>query len=233
MNRPMKLIACLLSVALLLSSFVTFAGPLQAQGVRPLAQAPEMPVTSAAVQDGPQDPELTKRFRRYDVMKLDREAAAAQVKNRGRMILKTSHGNFDLEFSPHDLRSSDYTAQEIGADGVARTLPRAPVSTFRASVKDDPRAQARMSLGENGLEGAIITGTDKFFIQPARSLSKTAPADEFVFYSATDVEDTDETDESCGVTLADEIAARQEMAAAATDGTDVTSELNSVPPVSP
>ena len=229
----MKLIACLLSVALLLSSFVTFAGPLQAQGVRPLAQAPEMPVTSAAVQDGPQDPELTKRFRRYDVMKLDREAAAAQVKNRGRMILKTSHGNFDLEFSPHDLRSSDYTAQEIGADGVARTLPRAPVSTFRASVKDDPRAQARMSLGENGLEGAIITGTDKFFIQPARSLSKTAPADEFVFYSATDVEDTDETDESCGVTLADEIAARQEMAAAATDGTDVTSELNSVPPVSP
>ena len=52
------------------------------------------------VPDRSQDPELSKHFRRFDVVKLDHDAAATQVKNRGRMILETSHGNFDLEFAP-------------------------------------------------------------------------------------------------------------------------------------
>jgi hypothetical protein len=230
----MKLIACLLSFALFLSSFAAFPKSINAQSIRPLAQDLDAPVTGAAVQDRAQDPELTKHFRRYDMMKFDREAAARQVQNRGRMILKTSHGNFDLEFSPYDLRSSDYSAQQIGADGVAHKLAKTAVNTFRASVKDNANAQARMSLGANGLEGAIITGTDKFFIQPARALSKNAQADEFVFYSAADVADTEEGDESCGVTLADEIAAQEQIAAAAaTDTTEVKSELNNVPTISP
>jgi hypothetical protein len=83
----MKLIACLVSVALFLSSFAAFAQPINAQSIRPLAQ--DAPVTAAAVPDRAQDPELTKHFRRYDVMKLDREAAAKQVQNRGRMELRS------------------------------------------------------------------------------------------------------------------------------------------------
>jgi Metallo-peptidase family M12/Domain of unknown function (DUF4214)/Reprolysin family propeptide len=225
----MKLIACLITAALLISSFAAFAQPTSAQNIRPLAQSDDkVPLTVATDRDRPQDPELTKHFRRYDVVKFDRDAAAKQVKNRGRMILKTSHGNFDLEFSPYDLRSSDYSSQEIGADGVAHKQPTAPVNTFRASVKDNPRAQARMSLGADGLEGAIITGTDKYFIEPARSLSKTAQADEFVFYSVEDVVDTDL---ECGVTLADEVAAQQNLQAAS-DETE-TAAINTVTPLSP
>ena len=185
-----------------------------------------MPLRSATVQGRSQDPELTKHFRRYDVVKFDRDAATRQVKNRGRMILETSHGNFDLEFSPYDLRSSDYSAQEIGVDGTTHTLPKAPVNTFKASVKDNPRAQARMSVGADGLEGAIIIGTEKYFIQPARTLSKTAQSDEFVFYSVADVT---ETDAECGVTLADEVAQAESQAAEA----DVAAALNPINPISP
>src|SRR5215510_10023949 len=112
-----------------------------------------------------QDQELAKHFSRYDLMKIDRDAATREIKNRGRLLLKTSHGDFDLEFSPYDLRAPDYYAQEIGADGVRHKLPKGPVNTFKASVKNNPRAQARMSLGVNGLEGAIITETEKYFIQ--------------------------------------------------------------------
>ena len=227
----MKLIACLVTAALLISSFAAFAEPINAQGIRPLAQSqePDVPLTAATVQGRSQDPELTKRFRRYDVVKFDRDAAASQVKNRGRMILKTSHGNFDLEFSPYDLRSSDYSSQEIGADGVSHKLAKAPVNTFRASVKGNARAQARMSLGANGPEGAIITGTDKYFIEPARALSKTAQTDEFVFYSIKDVVDTDA---ECGVTLADEVAAQQQVQAASNED-EVAAAINSVTPLSP
>jgi len=188
-----------------------------------------VPLRSATVQGRSQDPELTKHFRRYDVVKFDRDAAARQMKNRGRMILETSHGNFDLKFSPNDLRSSDYVAQEIGADGTGHKLPKAPVNTFRASVEDHPGAQARMSLGVNGPEGAIITGTDKYFIQAARTLSKTAQADEFVFYSAADVT---ETSAECGVTLADEVAAQEELQSAPAED-EITGALSSVTPISP
>ena len=227
----MKLIACLITAALLVSSFAAFAQPTSAQNIRTLAQSDDqnVPLTVATEKGRAQDPELTKHFRRYDVVKFDREAAAKQVKNRGRMILKTSHGNFDLEFSPYDLRSSDYSSQEIGADGVAHKLANASVNTFKATVKDNPRAQARMSLGAEGLEGAIITGTEKYFIEPARALSKTAQADEFVFYS---VEDVVGTDAECGVTLADEVAVQQQLQAASAED-ETTAAINTVTPISP
>ncbi|HEY0728341.1 MAG TPA: hypothetical protein VGD38_09750, partial [Pyrinomonadaceae bacterium] len=161
MKTQIKLVACLVSAALLLSSSGAFGRPNNVQSIGPLAQSQDadVPLRGATVQGRSQDPELTKHFRRFDVVKFDRAAAARQVKNRGRMILETSHGNFDLEFRPNDLRSSDYSAQEIGADGSVHKLPKAPVTTFRASIKNNPRAQARMSVGADGLEGAIITGT--------------------------------------------------------------------------
>jgi hypothetical protein len=126
------------------------------------------------------------------------------VKTNGRLSLKTSQRDFDMKFVPYDLRSPDYTAQEIGPDGVAHKLPRTAVNTFKGSVKGDPRAQARIAVTSKGLEGAIITEGEQFYIQPARALSKYARADEFVFYSAEDVA---QTDASCGVTLAEEVAA--------------------------
>lgn len=232
----MKFIACLIIVALILSSSVFPAFAEQTQPKIPpfvsslKAHTQDVPVTGRNVETRAQDPELDKRVRRYDLVKIDPDAASKQIKNRGRLLLNTSRGNFDLEFSPNDLRSSDYQAQEIGADGIARELPKTPISTFKATVRGNPRAQARMSVGVDGFEGAIITDTDNYFIQPARALSKTAQSDEFIFYSK---EDLVETEDSCGLTLAEEVAAREELAAANSD-TDVTSELNNpVPPLSP
>ena len=152
------------------------------------------------------------------------------MKNRGRLSLKTSRRDFDLQFTPHDLRAPGYFAQETGRDGIARKLPKQDFQTFKGSVKGDSRAQARMSVGTKGLEGAIVTGTEQYFIQPARALSKNARSDEFVFYSAEDVAKTDDT---CGVTLAEEVAAREEVAAAQSK-TEITAELNSpITPLSP
>src|SRR6185503_21494 len=66
----------------------------------------------------------------------------------------------------------------------------------------------RLTVTPKGVEGAIITEDKQFYIQPARALSTNARADEFVFYSAEDVAATDAT---CGVTLAEEVAAREEL----------------------
>ena len=110
-----------------------------------------------------------------------------------------------MQLSPNDLRSSDYVAQEITADGVAHKLPRTAVNTYKGTVQGSPKAQARVTVTDNSVEGAIITGEERYFIQPARALSKEAREDEFVFYNGADVAKEAGT---CGVTLADEVAAR-------------------------
>jgi metallopeptidase family M12-like protein/pre-peptidase len=154
------------------------------------------------------DPEIAKTLKKYDLVKLDRVELASQMDRNGRILLETSAGNFDLELTPHDLRSQDYQSQSIGADGIARRLPITPVKTYKGRVNGSSRAQARMTLTKMGIEGIVITGSDRYFLQPARSLSKTANEDEFVFYSGND---TTEKPGTCGVTLADEVAARERL----------------------
>ena len=155
------------------------------------------------------DPELAKLFRKYDVLKLDPAIAASQIRRTGKLLLGTSAGQFDMKVAPHDIRSADYVAQVIGSDGIAQKLARTPVNTFKGEVRGLPQAQARLTIEQNSIEGSIITKSERYFIQPARALSRASRSDEFVFYRGSDViKDAGE----CGVTLADEVAAEEERA---------------------
>jgi len=219
LKNQIKLIACLVVAALILSYLSLPAHAEKDTAKRLAATAGQQsadsrigpqdgPVTGQRVQTRANDPELSRHFRNYDLIRMNPDLAAAAVKSNGRLSLKTSRRDFEMNFVPNDMRAPDYTAQEIGPDGIAHKLPRTAVNTFKGSVKGDPRAQARMAVTSKGLEGAIISEGDQFYIQPARGLSRNARADEFVFYSADDVA---ETDASCGVTLAEEVAAREEL----------------------
>ena len=177
-------------------------------------------VSGQLLQSERQDPELSRALRDYDLIRLEPRAAAAQIRKTGRLLLRTSSGDFDMELAPNDLRSSDYVAQVIDADGVAHKLAKTPVDTYKGIVHGSNGAQARLTVKEGSIEGAVITEGERYFIQPARSLSKERNEDEFVFYKGSDV--TKESG-SCGVTLADEVAARETPMV--TDGkADVTAE---------
>jgi len=155
------------------------------------------------------DAEIAKALKKYDLVRLGRAELKSQMQKDGRVLLRTSAGDFDLELTPHDMRSQDYQSQMIGADGVVRPLPATPVKTYKGPVNRSSRAQARMTLTEMGIEGIVITGSDRYFLQPARTFSKTASEDEFVFYNGND---TTEDPGTCGVTLADEVARRERLA---------------------
>ncbi|HLE63161.1 MAG TPA: M12 family metallo-peptidase, partial [Pyrinomonadaceae bacterium] len=155
----------------------------------------------------PQDPELSRMFRQYDLLILNGAAGARQIRSSGRVSLSTSWGVFDLELAPNDLRAPDYTAQSIGSDGVVRRLSETEITTFKGSVSRFQGGQARFTVTEDSLEGLIIVEGERFFVQPARLLSKQAQADEFVFYRGSDVRL--ESGE-CGVTLAAQIEAERE-----------------------
>ena len=179
-------------------------------------------VSGHLVQTERQDPELSKALRNYDLIKLDPRAAAAQIRNAGRLLISTSSGDFDMELAPNDLRSADYVAQVIDGDGVAHKLARTPVNTYKGTIRGSDEAQARLLVMEGSVEGAVITKAERYFIQPARSLSKERSEDEFVFYKGSDL--TKEAG-SCGVTLADEVAARENQAVL--EGkSEITAEAN-------
>jgi hypothetical protein len=194
-----SLIATLLVSALAFPSLGIRNPPAAAKGQE------EPLVSGQLVQVQTRDGELSKHFRKYDLIRMDPHAVAAQVRNKGRLLLKSSIRDFDMEMTPHDLRSPDYSAQVIDANGVAHPLPQPEVNTFKGFVKGLPDAYVRMALTEKGIEGAIITREKRYFLQPARSISKESRADDFVLYDSADV---NKDDGICGVTLADEVAAR-------------------------
>lgn len=165
-------------------------------------------VTGQLIQGQRSDAELTKHLRRYDLIRMDPTSVVAQVRRRGRLLLKSSQRDFDLEMVPHDMRSPDYSAHVVDSAGVRHPLPETEVSTYKGKVKDLPDAQVRMSLTASGIEGAIITKERHYFLQPARSISREARADDFILYDSSDLKNEDLT---CGVTLADEVAAHEQV----------------------
>ena len=188
-------------------------------------------LTGQLVQNQTRDQELSKHFRKYDLIRMDPATVAAQVRNSGRLLLKSSVRDFDLSMTPHDMRSSDYSAQVIDAQGVAHPLPKTEVNTYKGQVKGLPDAQVRMSLTEKGLEGAIITREKRYFLQPARSISKEARTDDFILYDSADLT---KEDGSCGVTLAEEVAAQSESTKPSATGVieaEVSGPVQSISPM--
>lgn len=195
-----------------------------AEGTPPAgAPTPQDAPMVAAELTQERDPELSKLFRKYDVLKLDPAIAASQIRRTGKLLLGTSAGQFDLKVAPHDIRSADYVAQVIGSDGIARKLAKTPVNTFKGEVRGLPQAQARLTIEQDSIAGSIITKSERYFIQPARGLSRASRSDEFVFYRGADViKDAGE----CGVTLADEVAAEEERARSTAESGSKSSASN-------
>ena len=162
-------------------------------------------VTGQLVQGQTRDGELSKHFRKYDLIRMDPDAVASQIRNRGRMLLKSSTREFDMHLTPHDLRSPDYNAQMIDSAGKVHKLPKPEVTTYKGEVKGLPNAQVRMSLTDKGVEGVIITREKRYFLQPARAISKGARADEFVLYDGADLT----KEEGTCATLADQVVAQE------------------------
>src|SRR5215212_8554072 len=204
-------------IAAMTFSVLAFPSPGSRSSAAP-AKAQEPIVTGQLVQGQTRDEELSRHFRKYDLIRMDPARVAAQVRNKGKLLIKSSARDFDLQLTPHDMRSADYIAQVIDADGVRHQLPKTEVNTYKGEVKGSPDAQARISLTERGVEGAIITRQGRFFLQPARSISKQAREDDFILYENNDLTEEGAT---CGVTLAEEVAAQEEAALAGADVIDV------------
>lgn len=150
----------------------------------------------------PQRRDLERVFTRHERLTLDPGQIQKQVKQTRSLTLNTSRGTFEMTLEPHDMRAPGYVAEARGDKGVT-ILERAPVRTYKGTVKGLPGAQARLTIDEGTVEGLIITPEELFFLEPVKRYSGTAAKSDFVFYSESDLK---ESAGECGTTMAEMVA---------------------------
>ena len=175
------------------------------------------------------DEEIGRVLGRYDRLGLDPASVERGVRQTGRLTLETSAGTFELLLAPHDVRADDYRAVEVFEGGGTRELPRAPSRTFKGTLAGAAGSHARFTIDRDTVEGMIIAGGEKFFVEPAARYSRQAPAGDFLFYRESDVVGGDPS--YCAVqTLAERVTSKLGAAAAAADDDPGQPAL---PPLSP
>ncbi|HEU4596094.1 MAG TPA: M12 family metallo-peptidase [Pyrinomonadaceae bacterium] len=152
----------------------------------------------------------------FDELTLDPAAVSKQVRETGRLSLRTTHGTFELELEASDVRAENYRAV-VMEEGGARELGRAPARTFKGTVRGLEGAQARFSIDAQKLEGLIATrGGELYFVEAAKNYSTAAGKSDFIFYPESSVRA--ESFGECGTTLAHRVGERAgEVAPGGTD----------------
>ncbi|HEX8285805.1 MAG TPA: Calx-beta domain-containing protein [Pyrinomonadaceae bacterium] len=167
---------------------------------------------SGQVKNAEFDQEIGRVLSRYDRLELDPASVESGVRRTGRLRLETSAGTFELLLAPHDVRADDYRAVEVLEGGETRELPRAPSRTFKGELAGAAGSQARFTIDRDTVEGMIIAGGEKFFVESAARYSRQAAPGEFLFYRESDVVGGDPV--ACAVqTLAGRVNSKLEASA--------------------
>ena len=149
--------------------------------------------------------EISRVLESFDRLALDPAEVLRGARESGRVTLQTSRGAFELEVEPFDIRAEDYRAVAVGEGGVVRELPRTPSRSWRGKVAGAEGTYVRLVLDAEKFTGIIITPSETFFVEPARSLSAAAEANEYLFYAESSVK---EAGGECGTTLAEQVGER-------------------------
>ena len=161
--------------------------------------------------------DLEQVFANHEDVTLDTRALAARVRENGRMSVKTGVHDFELQLRPNDLRSPNYRAEEVGADGVSRPVEMPAVATYKGNVEGVWASDARFTVKDDQIEGLIVTPTESFYLESAQKYSATAQATDYLVYKASDVRP--EITRSCADTLNEKVSANaQELMSSAASG---------------
>src|SRR5437763_1266855 len=147
--------------------------------------------------------DVERTLESFDELTLDPASMLRDVRKTGALTLNTSRGTFEMTLEPFDVRTDDYRAVEVEADGTTRELPREPSHAFRGTVSGMSGTQVRFILDDARFEGIIVTPDEKFYVEPEGRLSAAAGAGQFVFYPESGVKQKDMG--TCGTTLAQRV----------------------------
>ncbi len=141
---------------------------------------------SAGAQSGGLRNDLSRSFKKYELSRLDANAAFEKAQTRRMITIPTAPRNFDLNLLPHDLRTRNYRAEETTADGNF-ALEKSAVTTFKGKISGETESEVRLTMDGVKIEGYFSTANgEKFFIEPASRYSRFAEAGDFVAFDEKD-----------------------------------------------
>src|SRR5689334_2496092 len=103
----------------------------------------------------------------FDELSFEPASLLSRARKEGRLSLATSRGTFDLTIEPFDIRTDNYRAVAVEADGSTREIARTPARWFKGKVDGIENSQARFTLDESSFQGVIITPDETYFVEPA------------------------------------------------------------------
>src|SRR5436190_18246191 len=101
------------------------------------------------------------------------------------MSLKTRVNDFEVQLRPNDLRAANYHAEEVGADGISRTVEMPAVATYKGNVEGVWASDARFTVTDDQIEGLIVTPTESYYLESAQKFSATAQSTDYLIYKAS------------------------------------------------
>ena len=212
MKRNLKLVALLVVVVLVCSGTLALTLAREERSASPSIQQAATPApwysAPASMNQGGKTyrQDVAKALKRHDLVELEPQRVAEQVRLTGRLSLPTAEGTFELNLAPYDMLAPNYRAQVTFDGGEVRSIERGPVRTYKGTVAGIDGAQARFTMDGNTLEGLIITPSRLYFVEPAKRYSALASSKDFLVYNDSDV--IESSFGKCGVdTLARKVGA--------------------------
>ncbi len=153
--------------------------------------------------------QIDRILRRYDMVRMDTELAARQVRETGMLRFASRDQTFDVVLEPNEIRAAGYRAEVELPGGRRDSLEPAPVHTYRGTVPWIWDSEARFTVREGSFEGVILTPDEWYYIEPLRNFSPSSDPSEMVVYRRSDIRL--EALGVCGTTLAHRIGEANEL----------------------
>lgn len=125
--------------------------------------------------------DLAKAFKKFDVVKLNASVELTKVKAHQNIKIHTDGRDFEITLVEHDLRSADYKQSGQTTKGEIE-IPKAANTTYKGKVNGDSTSIVRLALNSKKVEGLILTGNNRYYIEPAGNYSSKAAAEDFLVY---------------------------------------------------
>lgn len=129
--------------------------------------------------------ELSRSFKAFDLIRISSSETAGFNGADKSLRFRVKGRDIEISVTPNDLRAPQYRAEDTGVAG-ARTLEDEPVNTYKGRVEGDMDSDVRLSINGSRIEGYFRTGSDRYFVEPARKYSKLARETDSVVYKAED-----------------------------------------------
>ena len=128
--------------------------------------------------------DLNSTFRNYDLIRINPADAFDRISRGQHLEIHTDMGKLEIALRPRNLLSPNYLAEVRTANEGNHALSAPALRTFKGTVLGENDSNVRLTITESKIEGFVVRGGERFFLESAKRFSASAGAEDFVLYKS-------------------------------------------------